>query len=186
MHLLLDFLPVIAFFIAYKVADIYVATQVIMVAAPLIVALTWIITRRLRPMQALSAVLVVVFGAITLLLHDSAFIMWKPTVLNWAFGLAFLASEWKPFGGKPLVRRLMESDSGQLDLAPDLWTQLNRVWAAFFIAMGVLNLIVFKSFPESVWVSFKLWGMLGLTFAFAIAQGFWIASRTRPANEGAP
>lgn len=182
MQLLLDFLPVIAFFVAYKVTNIYVATQVIMVAAPLIVGGTWLVTRRLRALQALSAGLVVVFGGITLALHDSSFIMWKPTVLNWLFAAAFLGSHLPAFGGRPLVRRLMEADSGALELEPGLWRRLNLVWAAFFLLMGLLNLIVFKSFPEAVWVNFKLWGMLGLTLAFAVAQGFWIAAHARSAG----
>jgi intracellular septation protein len=184
MHLLLDFLPVIAFFVTYKMFanDIYLATQVIIVAAPVIVGVTWLMTRRLRPMQALSAGLVVVFGGITLAVHDTAFIMWKPTVLNWLFAAAFLASHLPAFGGRPLVRRFMESEPGSLELPTELWRQLNLVWAAFFAAMGLLNLYVFKTYPESIWVTFKLWGMLGLTLAFAVGQGVWLASRARAAD----
>lgn len=183
MPLLLDFLPVIAFFIAYKVADIYVATQVIMFVAPLIVGATWLLARRLRPLQALSAGLVVVFGGITLALHDSVFIMWKPTVLNWLFAAAFLVSHLRAFGDRPLVRRLMEADTNSIELEPAVWRRLNLVWVTFFGLMGLLNLVIFKTFPEAVWVNFKLWGMLGLTFVFALAQSLWIGARTRASGD---
>jgi intracellular septation protein len=88
------------------------------------------------------------------------------------------------FGGRPLVQRLMTSADAQLSLAPALWRRLNLMWIAFFVLMGAANLAVFHYFDEATWVNFKLFGMLGLTFVFIIAQGFWIASQTR--ENGAP
>ena len=179
MQLLFDFLPVIAFFVAYKLADIYVATFVIIVATVLQVSIHWLRTRRFNPMHLVTAGLVLVFGGLTLAIHDPVFIMWKPTIVDWMFALAFLASQLRAFGGRPLVQRLMTSTDATLSLAPAMWRRLNLAWIAFFVLMGAANLAVFKNFDESTWVNFKLFGMLGLTFVFIIAQGLWIASRAR-------
>lgn len=184
MQLLFDFLPVIAFFVAYKLADIFVATLVIIVATVLQVSIHWIRTRRVNPMHLVSAGLVLVFGGLTLAIRDSAFIMWKPTVVNWLFAAAFLVSQGPKFGGRPLVQRLMTSADAQLNLAPAVWRRLNLMWSAFFVLMGAANLAVFHYFDEATWVNFKLFGMLGLTLVFIIAQGFWIAAQTR--DGGAP
>jgi intracellular septation protein len=179
MQLLFDFLPVIAFFVAYKLADIYVATLVIIVAMILQVSIHWIRTRRINPMHLVSAGLVLVFGGLTLAIRDPVFIMWKPTVVDWLFAAAFLASQWPLFGGRPLVQRLMTATDAQFNLAPALWRRLNLMWVAFFVVMGAVNIVVFRNFDEATWVNFKLFGMLGLTFVFIIAQGFWIAARSR-------
>ncbi len=92
MQLLFDFLPIIAFFVAYKLADIYVATMVIIAATVLQVSIHWLRTRRVNPLHLVSAGFVLVFGSLTLLIHSTAFIMWKPTVVNWLFAVAFLTS----------------------------------------------------------------------------------------------
>jgi intracellular septation protein len=179
MQLLFDFLPVIAFFVAYKLADIYVATFVIIIATLLQVAVHWLRTRRVNPMHLVSAGLVLVFGGLTLAIHDAAFIMWKPTIVNWLFALAFMASQWRAFGGQPLVQRLISASEAQLGLNPDQWRRLNLVWVAYFVAMGAANIVVFHYFDEATWVNFKLFGMFGLTFAFIVAQGLWIAGQAR-------
>ena len=75
----------------------------------------------------------------------------------------------------------MTTADAQLDLAPVLWKRLNLAWVAFFMLIGAVNLVVFRYFDEATWVNFKFYGMLGLTFVFVIAQGFWIASRARTA-----
>ncbi|MGQ0385311.1 MAG: septation protein A [Gammaproteobacteria bacterium] len=179
MQLLFDFLPVIAFFVAYKLADIYVATVVIVVATVVQVSVHWLRTRRVNPMHLVSAGLVLVFGGLTLAIRDAAFIMWKPTVVNWLFAAAFLASQWRIFGGKPLVQRLLSSADSRLELSDGRWRRLNLMWVAFFIVMGAANVAVFSWFDEATWVNFKLFGMLGLTLAFIVAQGFWIAAQDR-------
>jgi intracellular septation protein len=176
MQLLFDFLPVIAFFVAYKLADIYVATVVIIVASALQVSIHWLRTRRVNPMHIVSAVLVLVFGGLTLLIRNTAFIMWKPTVVNWLFAAAFTASMWRRYSARPLIQRLMQATGGALELEQSLWRRLNWMWVGFFLLMGAANLAVFRYFAEATWVNFKLFGMLGLTLVFIVAQGFWISS----------
>ncbi len=177
MQLLLDFFPVIAFFVAYKLADIYVATGVIIAAVIIQVAVQWFRHRKVSPMTLISGALVLIFGTITLLVHDKSFIQWKPTVLNWLFGAGFLVSQF--FGEQPVIQRLMGAN---LTLERPLWIKLNMMWVAFFFVMGALNLYVAFSFEESTWVNFKLFGMLGLTMVFALLQGAWLSSKM-PADE---
>ena len=184
MQFLFDLLPVIAFFVAYKLADIYVATGVLIVAVVVQSAIQWARKRKLSSMHLVSAALVLVFGGLTLLIHDKAFIMWKPTIVNWLFAGAFLASQLPRFGGRPLVERLMTSAESEIRLPAASWRQLNLMWVAFFLFLGVVNLFVFRYFDEATWVNFKLFGMLGLTFAFIIAQGLWLAARTHRQEAG--
>ncbi len=184
MQLLFDFLPVIAFFVAYKLANIYVATVVIIIATVLQVSVYWLRNRRVNPMHIVSASLVLVFGGLTLLIRDTAFIMWKPTVVNWLFAGAFLVSLSRRFGERPLVQRLMSATEAEFALSPRLWRRLNWMWIGFFVVMGAVNLFVFHNFDEATWVDFKLFGMLGLTFVFIVAQGFWIAAQA--GHDGTP
>lgn len=175
MQLLFDFFPVIAFFIAYKVADIYVATGVIIVAVIVQTAVQWLRHRKVSFMALTSGVLVLVFGGLTLVLHDKAFIQWKVTLVEWLLAAAFLGSAF--FGERTLVERLM-SESVPLERA--LWRRLNWAWVVFFLLMGALNLYVVRNFSESFWVSFKLFGMMGLTAVFIVLQGLWMVSKLPP------
>lgn len=170
MKFLADFFPILLFFIAYKAYDIYVATAVAIAAALIQVGYHWLRHRKAEKMQLITLGLLVVFGGMTLLLHDPLFIKWKPTVVNWLFGIVFLASPL--FGGKTLTERML---SHAVQLPTSVWGRLNLAWAGFFIAMGLLNLYVAFSFSEEAWVNFKLFGMMGLTFLFVIAQGFFLA-----------
>lgn len=172
MQLLFDFFPVIAFFVAYKLTDIYVATAVIIVAVIAQTAIQWVRHRKVSSMALVSGVLVLIFGGLTLAIQDKAFIQWKVTIVNWLFAAAFLASRW--FGDRPLIERIMGEN---VKLERTVWRRLNWAWIAFFALLGALNLYVAQSYTENIWVNFKLFGILGLTLAFALAQGIWLASK---------
>ena len=174
MQLLFDFLPVIAFFAGYKLSgdNIFVATGVLIAAVILQTAVQWLRHRKVSGMALVSAALVLVFGGLTLAIHDKVFIQWKVTIVNWLFASAFLASHF--FGDRPLIQRIMGEN---VTLARPLWLRLSWAWVAYFLAMGALNLYVAYNFAESVWVNFKLYGTIGLTLLFALAQGFWLASK---------
>lgn len=180
MKLFLDFLPVILFFVAYKMHDdphrgMLVATAVIIVATAVQVAITWLRNRKVERMPLVTLALVVVFGGATLLLEDEIFIKWKPTVVNWLFALAFLGSQF--IGGKNLVQRMME---GSVKLPTAIWNRLNLGWVGFFLAMGVVNLWVVYNFDTDTWVNFKLFGLLGLTVLFVVAQGLYLMRHVEP------
>jgi len=169
MKILLDFLPIVVFFIAYKMFDIYVATAVAIVASVVQVGFTWWKTRKLEGMQLATLAIIVFFGGATLLLEDEMFIKWKPTVVNWLFGIAFLVSQF--VGKKTLVEHAMGAN---IQLPHSIWTRLNLSWVVFFISLGFANLYVMYNFDTDTWVNFKLFGMLGLTIAFVVAQGLYL------------
>ena len=148
-----------------------------MVVAPVAFAVQWFVTRKINKISAASTLLVVVLGGATLVSGDSVFIFWKPTVLYWAIAIAFSASQF--FGDKPFIRRMMEAastDSGEsIRLTADKWARLNLTWVVFFVFAGALNIYVAYNYAEETWVNFKLFGLLGLTFVFIVAQSFWLA-----------
>ncbi len=170
MKLLTDFLPILLFFIAYKIFDIYVATAAAIAATFLHVAVTWLKTRKVATMQLVTLAILVVFGGLTLYLHNEQFIKWKPTVINWIFGIAFLGSQF--FGKKTVVERLM---SAQINLPNQIWQRLNLSWVVFFLIMGGANLYVMYNFDRDTWVNFKLFGMLGMTMVFLVIQSLFLA-----------
>ena len=179
MKLLIDFFPVIAFFIAYKAFDIYIATSVLIVTFIAQFLFDWKRNGKINKMHLTSLVLVLVFGGITLFLRDEKFIQWKPTVVNWLFAAAFLLAP--VFTKKTLVQRLMEKT---VELAPGLWAQLNSMWVLFFLLSGTANLYVVYNYDEETWVNFKLFGMLGMTFIFILLQGIWLSRKATLLEEG--
>jgi intracellular septation protein len=179
MQLLFDLLPVVFFFIAYKLAGIYVATAVLIVGVLAQTAIAWFRHRKVSPMLLTSALLVLVFGGLTLIVHDATFIKWKPTIVNWLFAAAFLASQF--MAGPTIVQRLM-GEQVKLE-SPGLWTRLNLMWVVFFVVVGALNLYVAFHYSESTWVNFKLFGLMGLTIAFALVQGAWLARKMEHADK---
>ncbi len=182
MQLLIDFLPIVLFFTAYVVTkDLFVAVAVLMVVAPLAFAVQWFISRKINKISAASTLLVVILGAATLISGDSVFIFWKPTVLYWAVAIAFLTSQF--IGDKPFIQRMMEAaikDSNEpLQLSREKWAKLNLMWVVFFVFAGGPNIYVAYNYAEETWVNFKLFGLLGLTFVFIIAQSFWLAQNMK-------
>jgi intracellular septation protein len=215
MKLLLDFFPVILFFVAYKLWGIYVATGVAIAASAAQVAWYWLRHHRVEKMHLVTLVLLALFGGMTIALHDPIFVMWKPTLVNWLFAIAFLGSQL--IGGKSLVERMM---SHAVDVPSPIWTRLNLMWVLFFVFSGLANLYVVYGYSgfyeaqqgliaasgqseidlsacassfggdllarcldaqrrEETWVNFKLFGMMGLTIAFVIAQAFYLTRHIR-------
>jgi intracellular septation protein len=172
MKLLLDLLPVILFFIAYKMADIYVATAVVIVATIVQIAFTYWKHRKVDTMLWVSLGLVVVFGGATLLLQNENFIKWKLTIFYWLFAIVLLGAQL--FMGKNLIRSLLTSQT-ELKMPDEVWRLLNTMWVGFFTFMGGLNLYIAQNYSTDVWVNFKLFGSFGLMIVFLVAQGFIIA-----------
>jgi len=178
MQLLYDLLPVLAFFLTYKIAGIYTATAVLIVAVLVQVVVSLVRHRKVSPMLLTSAALVLVFGGLTLLIHDTTFIKWKPTVVNWLFAAAFAASHF--FRGPTLIQRMLGES---VHLGDADWKRLSAMWIVFFICLGAANLYVAYNYPEATWVNFKLFGFIGLTLAFTVLQSFWLARRVPQQDE---
>lgn len=187
MQALTEFAPLVAFVVAYYLRGLYAATAVLMGAMLLLLALDWLRLRRVPPMHALSAVLVLIFGGATLALHDRVFIQWKPTVFFWLVSLAFIGSLW--IGGRTLTERLLggalaEAFGERLKVSAALWRRLTLVWAAFYAALGALNIVVLRNFSERAWVALKLVDFV-LMVLFLLAQVLWLAARAAPAGRQA-
>lgn len=170
MKLLYDFFPILLFFVAYKLYGIYVATATAIIATVLQVALFWLRHRRVEKMHVITLAIIVLFGGATLLLRDPVFIKWKPTVAYWLFAAVFLGSQF--IGAKSLAERMM---GHAIQTTRSVWRRLNLAWVVFFIVMGVVNLYVAYHYSEETWVNFKLFGLMGLTFVFVLAQGLILA-----------
>jgi intracellular septation protein len=174
MQLLFDFFPILAFFTAYKFYGIYVATGVIIVASVLQIAVHWYRTHSINKMHVVSAVLIIIFGGITLYLQNRLYIQLKPSILYWLFAAVFFGSQY--FGDKPVIKRIMDH---AIEMNAKAWRTLNMMWVGFFFIMGFVNLYVVYNYDENTWVNFKLFGFLGLTFLFALLQGVWMNSKVR-------
>jgi intracellular septation protein len=197
MKFLFDLFPVFAFFAAYMVAErapaqaaslastilggfggqvisnqapILLATLVAIVATAGQVAYLLARGRKVDKMLWISLAIIVLMGGATLILRDTTFIRWKPTVLYWAFALVLLSSDL--LFKKNLIRTMMQE---QMTLPDPVWSRLNLSWVGFFLVMGLLNLYVAYSFSESVWVKFKLFGSMGLMVLFVVAQALMLS-----------
>lgn len=137
MKLLIDFFPVILFFVAYKLQGIYVATGVAIAASAAQVGWSWLRHRRVERMHLATLGLLTVFGGLTIALRDPIFVMWKPTIVNWLFAVVFLASHL--IGERTLVERMM---SHAVEVPAPIWTRLNLAWVLFFLVSGLANLFV--------------------------------------------
>jgi len=169
MKVLFDLFPVILFFAAFQLWDIYVATGVAIAAS--FAQIGWLALRgkKIESMLWASLAIIVVFGGLTLLLRDKTFIQWKPTVLYWLFGAVLCGAA---LTGRNLIKAMM---SQQIRLPEPVWARLNWSWVGFFAFMGAANLYVAYNYSESTWVSFKLFGGLGLMLLFVLAQGLVLA-----------
>jgi len=170
MKFLFDLLPVALFFIAFKIAGIYVATGVAIATTFLQVGWLKLRGQRVHPMLWASFGIIVVFGGATLFLQDETFIKWKPTVLYWLFGVVLAASAL--LFSRNLIRVML---SEQVQMPERIWGRLNWSWVGFFAFMGAANLYVAYNYPTDLWVNFKLFGGMGLMLAFVVAQSFVLA-----------
>jgi intracellular septation protein len=169
MKILIDFFPILLFVAAYKVYDIYVATTVLMLATVVQMSLIYAIDKRLQMLHKVTLALVLVFGALTLALHDDRFIKWKPTVLYAAMAIGLGIAVWVM--KKNFLKILLGS---QLELPDFVWRKLNITWVAYCAFMSIINGYVAANFSTEAWVNFKLWGYV-FPLAFLIGQGFYIA-----------
>jgi intracellular septation protein len=164
LKLVLDLGPLLIFFVANSRFGIFAATGAFMAAIVIALAVAYALTRHLPIMPLVTAVVVVVFGTLTLVLHDELFIKVKPTIIYVLFGGVLLAG--LAFG-KSLLGIVFDS---VFHLTEEGWRKLTLRWALFFLALAVLNEIVWRTQTTDIWVDFKVFGVLPLTFLFAALQ----------------
>jgi intracellular septation protein len=164
VKLVIDLGPLIVFFLAYYRAGIFWATGVLMVATVAALVASRVLLGRFAVAPAATAVLVVVFGGLTFFLDDPSFIKMKPTIINLLFAAVLGVGL---YTGRPLLKTFMGE---ALRLTDEGWQKMTVRWLGFFLAMAVTNEIVWRNFSEAAWVNFKVFGILPLTFVFAMAQ----------------
>ena len=179
MNFFFDLFPVILFFIAFKLGDIFIATGVAIAATFAQIGWVWFKHRKVDTMLWASLGIITVFGGLTLIFHDETFIKWKPTILYWAFALAMLIGTL--VFRKNLIRTLLAE---QMKLPESVWNKVNWSWIVFFVFMGFANLAVAFAFNLSTddWVNFKLFGGMGLMFVFVIIQGLILSKYIEEEN----
>lgn len=173
MKMFFDFFPIFIFFLVFKFLGIYWATGIFLIASVFQMISYWLYFRKFDFIHILTFFLGMIFGGATLLFHDVIFIKLKPTIAYWCLAAAFGGSE--IIGEKNLIRRLMDS---KIQLENKVWFRINLQWILFFLLMGLANLFVIYNFDTDTWVNFKLFGLLGLTFAFVILQSFYLNKHT--------
>ncbi|MEN3112951.1 septation protein A [Uliginosibacterium paludis] len=156
-------------------APTVLATVVVVLA--IAAQIVWLVARKKEVSKVLwfSLLAAIVFGGMTVWFHDPAFIKWKFSIVYWLMGFSFLVSA-RFFGKNPIRALLGES----IELPGKAWNTLNTAWALFFIGMGALNLVVAYNFSENAWFNFKLFGSMGLTLLFALAQGVYLSRHMKP------
>ena len=185
MNQLIDWLPLLAFFVVFKAVDIYWATATLMLGCVIQMCVHRYRTGKFKTLHVATVAVVLVLGSATLLLHDKRFIQLKPTILLGATAVAFLGSSF--IGRQPLARRMLESVfSEPLKVTPHAWHALNLLWAGWFALLAVANLYIARNFAEAIWVNFKVFGITAAMILFMVPQVLWLSRRTHPAPaEGA-
>lgn len=169
MKLLADFLPVILFFVAYKVADIYVATGVAIVAAVVHIAYLKISKQTVKPVHWIGLVFILFFGSLTILLKDEFWIKIKWTLFYGLMGGMILIATW--WGKNPLKSVL----GSEIELPLEAWKKFSYSWGCFFLVLAVLNQYFASTLSLDAWVKVKVFGGMAATFVFAIGQAIWLA-----------
>jgi intracellular septation protein len=179
----IDFIPLLLFFIVYKIepriveiaghsltfGGIFSATAMLIASSVVVYGILFFKQRKLEKSQWLTLIACLVFGSLTLAFHSETFLKWKAPVVNWLFALVFAGSHF--IGNTLLIKRVM---GHALTLPDAVWTRLNLAWIAFFVFCGAANLFVAFTF-QSIWVDFKVFGSLGLTVLFLVGQGIYLS-----------
>lgn len=193
MKQFIDFIPLLLFFIVFKmdprtvefagqsiaIGGIFSATGVLIASSLLVYGTLFAVQRRLEKGQWLTLAACLLFGGMTLAFHSETFLKWKAPVVNWLFALGFAGSHW--IGDKLLIQRMM---GHAISLPAPVWRNLNLAWIAFFLIAGSANLFVAFTF-QSIWVDFKVFGSLGMTLLFLVGQGIYLSRHLhdeQPAN----
>jgi intracellular septation protein len=184
MNQLLEWSPLIVFFVVFKLQGIYWATASLMVVCTVVMFAHRARTGRYKPMQVITAAVLWVLGTATLLFHDKRFIQWKPTVLLALTAVVFLAST--AIGRQPLARRMLEGVFNEpLEISPATWRRINFLWVVWFAILAAANIYVAHNFDDGVWVSFKVFGISAATIVFMIPQVIWLNGKAKPAQSDA-
>jgi intracellular septation protein len=179
MKFFFDLLPVILFFVGFKLYGIFTATAIAIATTLAMIVYAKIRHGKIEKMLLINGAIISVLGGITLLLHDQTYIMWKPTVLYWLMSAVLLVSNL--FFKKNFIQQMM----GKMIHAPKpIWDKVNLVWVIFLVALGFLNLYVAFNYSLDTWVNFKLFGVTSMLFLFIVAHTFVLRKYLVDPDEG--
>jgi intracellular septation protein len=174
---LFELLPLVVFFVAYLTKGVIWATGALAVASVLIIALIYAIDRTVSKAQVIGVVLVVIFGGLTVYMNDPRYLVAKVSLINVLFGVVLL-------GGYAFKRAFIKDIMGEAMTMPDpAWMTLSLRWALFFFFLAGLNVVVWYGFSEAVWASFKVFGLMGLTMLFAVANAPFMSRHMQTEDE---
>ncbi|KFZ37963.1 septation protein A [Shewanella mangrovi] len=168
MKQILDFLPLIIFFAVYKFYDIYIASGVLVAATTVQLLITYIIYRKIEKMLLFTFAMVAVFGTLTIVFHNDAFIKWKVTIINWLFAAALVISH---FMKQPLIKRML---GAEFSVKEQVWTRITWYWVCFFMLCSFANLYVAFQMSQEAWVDFKVFGLTGATLVSTLLTVFYL------------
>jgi intracellular septation protein len=181
MTQVLEWSPLVVFFLGFKLLGLYWATGALMVVCVAVMVVHRLRAGSFKVMHVVTAAVALVLGGATFLFHDTRFIQWKPTVLLGVAAAAFLGSS--VIGREPLARRMLEGAFNEkLDLPSRQWLLLNTAWAAWFILLAIANIYIARNFEEGVWVNFKVFGISIAMMVFMIPQVIWLNGKTPAAQ----
>jgi intracellular septation protein len=170
MNLLTDLLPLVVFFIFFKLHDLFVATGAALVTTILIFIYQKLRGIQISQNQVISLSALIILGGLTIFLQDERFIKWKPSIVYWGLAIICIISHY--WGQKPLMQRLI---GNQIQLSPIVWRKLNIAWSGFFIFMGILNVVMLNYLSTNAWVNFKIFGTMMITFVFVLLQSIYLS-----------
>ncbi|MCG9682632.1 septation protein A [Vibrio sp. Isolate23] len=168
MKQLIDFIPLIIFFVLYKMHDIYVATGALIIATAIQLVITYALYKKIEKMQLITFVMVALFGGMTIFLHDDDFIKWKVTIVYIVFAIGLAVSH---VIGKSAIKGMLGKE---ISLPDHVWSKVTWAWVAFFSFCAGVNVYIAFKLPLDVWVNFKVFGLLAATFGFTLITGIYI------------
>ncbi|AIU66451.1 septation protein A [Vibrio coralliilyticus] len=168
MKQLIDFIPLIIFFVLYKMHDIYVATGALILATAIQIIVTYALYKKVEKMQLVTFLMVAFFGGLTIFLHDDNFIKWKVTIVYMVFAIGLAVSH---AIGKSAIKGMLGKE---ISLPDPVWAKVTWAWVVFFSICAGLNVYVAFELPLDVWVNFKVFGLLAATFGFTLLTGIYI------------
>ncbi|MGF1694599.1 septation protein A [Vibrio lamellibrachiae] len=168
MKQLIDFIPLIIFFVLYKMQDIYIATGALIIASAIQIVVTYALYKKVEKMQFITFIMVAIFGGMTIFLHDDNFIKWKVTIVYAVFAIGLAVSH---LIGKSVIKGMLAKE---LTLPEKVWANITWAWVVFFSFCALLNIYVAYEMPLDFWVNFKVFGLLAATFGYTILTGIYV------------
>ncbi|MCO6523634.1 MAG: septation protein A [Candidatus Schmidhempelia sp.] len=169
MKQILEFIPLIIFFILFKMYDIYVGVSALMISSTISFFINWLIDKKIEKMALFTYLMIMIFGTMTLYFHNANFIKWKVTIIYLLFAIVLLTSQ--IVFKKPLLQNMLAKG---FELNNSVWNKLNMIWAIFFLVCAIANLYITYFMSEEFWATFKVFILPSLTLVISVISGIYM------------